>query len=223
MQGVFFLHLPKCAGTTIWYALRRLYGRDRVFRLGTPGDRHRLEEMSPRERRGFAALGGHGSLAHFGQIVEDLDQRYKITVLREPVERIISEYEFIRSQTKHPKHAVVTGQSLLEFGRSRETVNLQSRLICGKPDAVAALETLDARFNLVGTTRDIDAIVAAVYRRSRRRLEKVPRKNEGGPKQPVHRATLDALAELNAADMALYDAIARRSEDRRSGGAVAMR
>ena len=52
--------------------------------------------MEIHERRKYVAVGGHGTLEYFTRALGDIGDYYKITTLRDPIDRIISEYNYIQ-------------------------------------------------------------------------------------------------------------------------------
>src|SRR5258708_37256040 len=100
-RKVFFFHIPKCAGMSIWRVLRSIYPPDNVFQIGTVAQQTECERMTAEKRMSFSAIGGHGYLQRIVKELPDLEKRYCITSFREPVARIVSEYNFIRRTPHH--------------------------------------------------------------------------------------------------------------------------
>ena len=128
-----FLHVPKTAGTTMTSVLRlrAKYPLSRRISFETLGrDPSDIGEI-PYERRARASLVfGH---LHYG-VHEWLPQpsRY-VTILRDPVRRVISLYNYVRRDVHHPVYRQVVGarMSLGEFVASgldrTQTENGQTR------------------------------------------------------------------------------------------------
>lgn len=85
-----FLHIPKTAGTSLVAALHDLYGEDRSLRIDVPGDvaGHSKEEMTA------ACDLIHG---HMGWSVAEPLATRMFTVLRDPIDRVLSLYNYWRS------------------------------------------------------------------------------------------------------------------------------
>lgn len=81
-----YLHIPKCAGTSIWEALGDVYGEGRCCPL-------RHDGALP---GGFAVYAGHFAAAR----MEGLALERCFTVLRDPFERLVSAYRFLRSHSE---------------------------------------------------------------------------------------------------------------------------
>ncbi|MEO6969971.1 MAG: sulfotransferase family 2 domain-containing protein, partial [Chthoniobacterales bacterium] len=101
-EAVIFLHLPKTAGTTLnrlieWeYPLSEMYSIDPVlFRWSAA----HLRKLSPDRLKKTRMFKGH---MLFG-LHEALPQPATyITVLRDPVDRVLSAFYFMRSYKLHP-------------------------------------------------------------------------------------------------------------------------
>src|SRR5438477_7017615 len=103
-EAVIFLHVPKTAGTTLnrlieWeYPLFQMYSVDPVFFRWSAA---RLRKLSKERLRKIRVFKGH---MLFG-LHEVLPQSATyITVLRDPIERTLSAYYFMRSYKLHPMY-----------------------------------------------------------------------------------------------------------------------
>jgi len=110
-----FLHIPKTAGVNVRELLARQYPGPQTFIRGAP-EHQTLFHMSRGERETYRVVGGH---FRFGlHILFDSPSRY-LTLLRDPIERVISHYSYIRWQAGHPWHrrVVESGVSLEQWVR----------------------------------------------------------------------------------------------------------
>jgi hypothetical protein len=135
---LFFIHIPKTAGTTLGGILVQHYGRDRVFACHP--DRaivgYTAEDFLsfPAEKRNnFQLVRGH-----FGYgLHEDYQEPYKyITILRDPVDRVISHYYYVLKRTDHYLHKKVTSENIslkdyVTSGLTGEMDNGQLRMLTG--------------------------------------------------------------------------------------------
>jgi hypothetical protein len=189
------LHIPKTAGMTLARILLRHYGDGLVGgggedRGAPPGRRSpnvfsRFEHVDARLRSiasspGVRALSGHITFGLAARLPRDA--RY-VTVLREPVERTLSQYFFfVRPPAKrvgragagfvppwlpYPPPTLTLEECLTERGYIPD--NLQTRMLCGlvspyDPLPPGALEqakrNLAERFAFVGTTERFDEFLA---------------------------------------------------------------
>jgi len=112
---VFFLHIPRCGGTSVWRAVRGIYGRPNVFHISTKRDRAAFDAMTPEARRAFGAVGGHAPLSVFSTALGGLDGYHCVIAVRDPIDRLVSTYNFIRSKPDHPQHQAVGRQTFAEY------------------------------------------------------------------------------------------------------------
>lgn len=177
-----FVHLPKTGGTTFKSILRRVYGQARLFET-TPGQVpesiERFAELPEETRAAYRVVTGH---IPFG--IETLVPRPSETIilLREPVERLISNYYHVRNTPEHPAHArtVAEGVSLEDFIRARQdnpmtrwylSTDPHKRALISPEEPVTrrhldlALRNIRERCAVVGVTERFDEWVALVASR----------------------------------------------------------
>lgn len=117
-----FLHVPRTGGSTFWRLLEKHYPD--VYSV----DPFNLEE-SLREASKFDVVRGH---IGYGVL-----EGQHLTMLRDPVERVLSEYRYASQRHGHHLHAVAKRMPLEQFvteGVSPSTDNQQVRLLCGNTD-----------------------------------------------------------------------------------------
>ena len=103
-EALIFLHIPKTAGTTLNRIIEWQYNPVSIFTVDPQRIRatvERFKTFSDRRRRRFRVVRGH---LLYG-IHEFLPQGGTyITMLREPVSRLLSTYSFILRRPLHPLH-----------------------------------------------------------------------------------------------------------------------
>jgi hypothetical protein len=236
-QKYLFVHLPKTGGTTMRYLLNRIYG-DTCLTLGHKqfhpyrySTEAMLEAFCGMERRNdpdVQVISGH---MFFGlhEFLEG-DWRY-VTLLRHPVERVLSGFYYLVQLKRLP----VDG--LMEYiSGKNETLlhqmavnNLQTRYlsavggvpvvapfgVCPPGMLDAARLNLETHFIVAGLTERFDETLMLLkntfdwpqplYTSENRTLQKT-----APHKLPAE--VLDIITENNALDIALYDAAKARFE-----------
>ena len=91
----------------MWEVIWDIYGTRDVFLAKSKKHHARLEAMPLEKRLSYSAIGGHGSLRFFRKMLGDMERYHKIVTLRDPIDRMISEYNYIRTRPQHPQHKVV--------------------------------------------------------------------------------------------------------------------
>ena len=96
-----FIHLPKTGGTTLNHIFFGKFPRKKIFQILNALDCETFLQMSDEKRNEFDCIMGHVPACIHNFISRPC--RY-IILLREPLERAISDYYFILTDTQHPRH-----------------------------------------------------------------------------------------------------------------------
>jgi hypothetical protein len=131
-------------------------------------------------------------------------------IFREPVARIISEFNFIRWQAKHPHHELVKAMDLEHFVDSYLVHNIQTKLMCGDhyTDPKVVMKVVKKDFDFWCLSQDADRLIRRLYRRSGKRLQKF---RENVTREPglrtddIHPDMLQHIRSLNSCDVLLYE------------------
>jgi len=216
-EAVIFLHLPKTAGTTLnrlieWeYRISEMYSVDPVLFEWSYA---RLRNLPQRRLRKTRIFKGH---MLFG-LHEVLPQPATyITVLRNPVERVLSAFYFMRGYKLHPLYWKLRRNkwTLEEYVQRSTRDNVQCKIIananyhlpCTQEIMDRALHHLDHYFSVVGLSERFEESLALMKLRFGWQLKSYSAFNvtRSRPKrQDLPQATLDLIAERNRFDVALY-------------------
>ena len=225
-EAVIFLHVPKTAGTTLnrlieWeYPLFQMYSVDPVFFRWSASH---LWQLPARRLKRTRMFKGH---MLFG-LHEILPQPATyITVLREPIDRVISAFYFMRSYMLHPAYWQFRRENwtLEDFVRRSRRENVQSKILagaeynspCTEEILEQAKENLFRYFSVVGLSEHFEESLALMKLRFGWKLERYSSFNvtRARPKKrDLPQPTLDLIAEKNAFDLALYEYAAKLFED----------
>lgn len=121
-----FTHVPKTAGTSFMHSvLIPTFGEDRIVDVQIRQFRNRVHEE-------HEVVVGHN--AYGGHLLTRRPVRY-VTFLREPIDRAISHYYFIRGcdprLCQHPLYGEAMRLSLSDFYRQQRFQNGMARMIAG--------------------------------------------------------------------------------------------
>lgn len=224
-----FLHVPKASGTTLASVIERQYPAGSVYRAGDTEPRAVAEAISRRE------VGAPPLRCVMGHMLFGLHQYLDepaayITMLRDPVRRLLSHYAYVRRTPGHYLHAVVVERRLtfddyIACGVSSELNDGQVRLLCGREDAEAvaygrvseemleeAVANLRTHFIAVGVTERFDASVLlfqTLLGWTAVEYEVQNTSERGAGNAGVSDATMTLIRRYNQLDLRLYEQACR--------------
>ncbi len=219
-RKIIFLHIPKTAGTTLNRIIDWEYNPLRIYSINGRYFRdsyRKLITYPPSRLGGMTLFRGH---MPFGlHRLLGAPSTY-IVVLRDPVERAISQYFFAVNRKIHKDHSQISRQTLDEFVRSSPYNNAQTKLLagqnrdydfiggdCTEATLAAAKENLSQYFTLLGLTERFEETLALakvllgwkIARWANFRV--TPRRPR---KEAISAETRALIAQCNNFDMALY-------------------
>lgn len=234
-EVVIFLHVPKTAGTTLnrlieWeYDLFEMYSIDPVFFRWSAAH---LRKLSKGRLNKIRVVKGH---MLFG-LHEILPQpAIYITVLRDPVERVLSAFYFIRSYRLHPLYWKFKREkwTLEDFVTRLPRENVQCKMVAGAWEEPCTTEmfeeakrNLDKHFSVVGLAERFEETLALMKLRFGWKLKSYSSFNvtrSRPKKRDLPQATLDLISEKNMFDVMFYDYAARLFQDAVDRNAVDVR
>jgi glycosyltransferase involved in cell wall biosynthesis len=223
-----FVHIPKTAGTALARVMEREYAPGSLFRVYGDTDQRlaTLRALTPRDQLAIRAVVGHMAMG--------LDRELEgpsayLTIVRDPVERIISHYHYVRSRPDDPGHArALEGVSGIEDYVTKSAFapivnNGQTRLLgslIGEPTLPAdaatltcALATVARADVVVGVQDRFDELLLLACRAFGWGLPVYRRENAGVDRPratDLPDETIAIIREANALDLQLYEAAQAR-------------
>ena len=223
-ESLIFLHLGKTAGMTLASIIRRQYPENRLYKVYSDPAMaavDRFAALPEDERAYYRAIIGH---MHLGMHKLIPGPSTYITVLRDPVERVISAYYYVLERPTHPDHAKIRQSGLdfagvLDSGLLPILDNSQVQVLCTTdvPDIPyggctsdmleEAKRNIDRRFAVVGLTERFDETLLMmkdrfgwknVYYARRNPTRRRPRR------QDLSAEVLELVRAHNRLDIELY-------------------
>jgi hypothetical protein len=117
MPTVCFLHLPRTGGTTISRMLKFTFGDRAIFHadlVAEHGGEAGLAAALAKDKGMYPQailIAGHFGVAHPLVVLAPRPVAFA-AVLRQPLERIVSLYDYIRGTPDHPEHAALSALTL---------------------------------------------------------------------------------------------------------------
>ena len=222
----FFLHLPKTAGSSLRYVLREYFRGVSVCELADWADIAAADASRLSSTHLIQAHFRMGWEQQLGLSWKPDAIRY-MTMLRDPVQRVISHYHYFRTLREDVAEvdqlavSVAKGGTLMDFVSderllvSRHVTNLQAFLLSEdgielEDEAALRESALDnlRQFFYVGITEEFDAAVALLGEMlgSKRSVTPLVRnRTPGAQKAVASAADLAVIRERNSADIAVYE------------------
>lgn len=214
---IIFLHIPKTGGRSLQNILLRRYSKEEIIT-----DAHeildQIADWSDERKRNIRYLQGHFIYGIHNILPQECSY---ITVLRDPVDRVISHYYYIKRSPSHPINQVIHQEKMdlegyITSGVCEEVVNDQTRLIAGVSRSsnidvdtmlVKAKQNVDTEFIVTGIVERFDETVILLKRRLglRNVFYGVRNQTIGRPqKGQIPDRILALIKERNYADIELY-------------------
>jgi hypothetical protein len=173
-QALIFVHIPKSAGTTLNHVIAWEYSPFQIVSVDGRFPRwafRRMTRWTPRRLARSDVFTGH---MPFGLDTFLGREANYVTILRKPVERVISEYFYRIGRKSHPlEDRGIKGFSLRDYVEKLPYDNVQTKLLaggnqgydfmagrCSAAMLATAKRNLAERFSLVGLTERFEETLA---------------------------------------------------------------
>jgi hypothetical protein len=210
---IIFSHIPKTGGLTLRSIIDRQYRPDQIYKYPAHHQKEAVKNLSATQREKIKCVYGH---CRFG-IHRYFRRPFRyITMLRDPVNRVISAYYYLKSSTNNKLYAKANRMSFEEFIFSKDDDiqtqlwNHQTRFLSGKhqPDLNLAKQNLRKHYAVAGITELYPHSVFLMKQAlgwgnvnyTRQNVTKRRPQKQQIPKELIH-----IIKQKSALDLQLYD------------------
>lgn len=220
-KPLFFLHIPKTAGTTLNAILDDNFDPATTLNLYTDEQRRRFRDTTYDDLARYDLVRGHVFISNYKDILDGPLPFDVFTFLRDPVDRVVSEYWFLKSWPKshiyifmnendislaeyvtsdrpelrmRGRNAMVNSLSGVGASSLEEGVEMAWHHLRERFIAFGLLERFDESVLLLNKQLDLGR---CFYERQNVRSQRVHR--------PISKADVELVQEYNQADIALYE------------------
>ncbi len=209
-----FVHLPKTGGFALHAALDRALPEGSVLRIGDSAAQQDFARMSPEQVAPYSMVSGHFTF-------EDALARARTgarfaTLLRDPVARLLSAFNYMSTWEEHPLHASFRHRGFADFiaDSGQDLAAEACRQLTGRDTAAEAIPILENYYGLVGTTARLPDVSLHLHRWLALPPQTPERENvtAGQGRVTLTSETCEQLLELTQEDRRLFQHFAARHD-----------
>ncbi|MBX9974020.1 sulfotransferase family 2 domain-containing protein [Cytobacillus firmus] len=207
-----FMHIPKTGGMTLKRIIKRQYPDINILKDITDGKTSEFKKIVSEKEIQF--VFGHLS---FGLHMHTSKPCTYVTMMREPIDRVISMYYYVIGKKDHPLHGIVKDLLIEEFidhpDLKVHTNNMQTKRVLGKnslspSDLEQAKQNLQEHFSVIGITEMFDDSVALMKQKFNWNDISYVRKNQTKKrlsKEEIDPIIINKIKANNELDIQLYN------------------
>lgn len=213
---IIYQHIPKTAGNSLSTLIRRQFDRKKQFICGTDGVLNDFIALPQKNKDNIELLIGHvdyGIHKYFNN-----DSLY-FTFLRDPVERVLSHYYFIKERSTHRYHQYALTMDIVQFlkhGIRPRMNNCMVRMLsgidaeygkCTSDHVKTAMGNLENHYAFVGFISNMEGYVQRLCERLNFEFRPIPVINQTKIRpniKDVSPEVIDEIKKYNSQDIELY-------------------
>ncbi len=203
---VYFIHMPKTGGSTMTHILYKQFAMSEIvsYFYYDVSLQRKLEDLNLND---IKLIYGH----YFFGLHEQIKRPFSyFTIIRHPVDRVISLYYYLRSidGELYDKYRKMT---LDEFVKGRFEANIQTGLLSGnveQPSVLKAVRNLLNYFDVVGTTDQFNEtlyFIGKQYGWTDLRYKRVNVTKSRAKPEEVSEKTIQLIKTIHNKDLLLYE------------------
>ncbi|GGW82344.1 sulfotransferase family 2 domain-containing protein [Alteromonas halophila] len=233
-KPIVFMHIPKTAGSTLHQLFQANYKADEIYKLGVTGapetgsfgERHKISvkkfyALNKAEQIKIKAVVGH--MPYGLHEVFDNDAQY-ITVIRHPLGRILSHYNFVKESPSHYLHERMENEAstIVDYVQKLESKELNNGMLrfflgpdhvkipfggCTRDMVDIAMERVEEKFVAVGVQEYFAESVDLFCKVNNWIKPNIKSRNMTQSKysSALEVSELDGILRYNSLDLVLYE------------------
>jgi len=218
MKTLLFMHIPKCGGTTLRTILRSWFEPTEAIAVSTESPQTITTFKQREDYDSIRLIYGHFK---YSENIHDYipDSSY-FTLVRDPIERAISTYFYVKQTPAHRLHEAAQNLSVEDFYEEclRPARNCMTNFISGvsyeldsTPESLhIAKEHIENKFLVVGTVEQFDQSILLLRRKLEKPIPVYRRENLSQKDFDFSDSLKSRIREDNEYDYALYDYVNQR-------------
>ena len=219
-RPIVFIHIPKTGGMTLYSMIREIYRRSELHKINPAAESVEKYKQLPQARKdSLKAIYGHMNYGLRELLPADSDY---VTLMRHPVQRVISHYYYVRRTENDPLRELAMRSSLYDWvarcnleemdnGQTRRLSGMGQGIKFGECSAEVLVQSktnINRDFALVGITERYDETYLLMCKLFGWPIKNYPSINVAKWKpdlKEIPARTLSLIEKFNALDMELYD------------------
>lgn len=200
------MHIPKASGATLRSIIQNNYKKS----VNWVGKGKGLSSLKKKVENSDAFMGH----VYYGIHKKYSKPSFYITMLRDPVDRVISHYLFMKRSSGHIYHEKVKDLTIEQFLNSKffdvQTKNLQTRYFCGgkTPHLTQAIKVMEHNIYFVGITERFDDSLKILEHDlgwNNLNYQKINENPNKTSRSDFSKEVIDQITENNQLDIQLYE------------------
>lgn len=208
---ILFVHIPKSGGMSLYNALADAVGGRYSIRFYSASEEQQSKYLAMNDKvlRKYSLISGHFSFPFF--LKQPISDYKAITILRDPVDRELSAYFYMKTYQEHPNYANLKNIDLYEFLdrrlKRKGQWNRHCNQISGEGNFEAAKKAIDEKYFLVSTVEYLNEFCNILQQKLGLGKIEIKRHNETifrMSQRELHPDLIDKIIQLNQEDIKLY-------------------